>query len=109
MAGRVPRGAGIGRAVVAVCRHLVRDGIRFVDLVTDNSIMGGENVTAKSECGFLLTFIRNQDRRLKVGHTPHMRSIRPLVLRGNVGDSSPYSDWRNFTCHSRIMSFAMRS
>ena len=52
--GRIPRGEGIEREIVAVCRHLVKDGTRVVNFVTDESMISGEKFTAKSELCFLL-------------------------------------------------------
>lgn len=60
MFSRVPLGVGIEREVVAVCRHLVRDGTRLVNLVTDESMISGEKLAAKSGVG----------ERLKVDHAP---------------------------------------
>ena len=62
--GRVPRGEGIERAVAAVCRHLDRDGTSVVNLVTEESMIGGEKSTAKPGSGFSLTLTKHVDYAL---------------------------------------------
>lgn len=60
--GRVPRGGGIERATAAVCRHLVRDGTRVVNLVTEESMFSCGKFTAKSGFRFLLITTKQTDR-----------------------------------------------
>lgn len=103
--GGAPRGAGIGRAAVAVCRHLVRKGVRFGNLVTDESSISGEKSAVKSGRLSRSTWIKAAAQSWPPSvHYPW----RPLVLRSIVGDSSLPDDCRNFACHSRIVSIAMR-
>lgn len=99
MLGRVPRGVGVERAVVAVCRHLVRDGTRFVNLVTDESIVDGEKFVENSA--------RSDHQTIEVSGSTLL--CTHLVLGKIVGDSSSSSYCRHFACHSVIVGLAPRS
>lgn len=83
--GHLRRGAGTERAAAAaVCRHLVRDGTRVVNLVTDESMISGEKFAAKSGFDFSSHPVNScqlhPSRRLKVNHTRHAHT--PLSTRG---------------------------
>ena len=68
--GRIPRGEGIERETAAVCRHLAKDGTRVVNLVTDESMIGGEKFAAKSEFGFLLILTKQTSYALAKNRIP---------------------------------------